>query len=323
MKWNDKPYYSLDYYLKEYFGYKVYKIALDGGFSCPNRDGTIGSGGCIFCSCGGSGDFAAKALDIHEQIEIGKSFFKGKQIGQHFIAYFQAYTNTYDCCERLESLYSSALSHPDVVGLSIATRPDCLSEDILDLIARLQKKKPIWIELGLQSIHQKTADLIRRGYDLDCFEKALANLNKRRIPVVVHTIFGLPGETKEDMLETIRYLSYKEISGIKLQLLHILKETDLADMYLHQPFHVLTLSEYTDLVIQSIELLPPTIVIHRITGDGPKSLLIEPLWSSNKKMVLNHIHHEFKERHTYQGRCFNPTKIKEGETNDNKSFDFI
>lgn len=304
-RWNGRPYHTLDSHLKALFGQKVYKIALDGGFTCPNRDGTLDHRGCIFCSAGGSGDFAAdRRLDITEQLEQGKLLLSHKNTGNKYIAYFQAYTNTYAPVAVLRRLYMQALDHPDVAGLSIATRPDCLGEDVLALLAELNRQKPVWVELGLQTVHEQTAARIRRGYPLSCFETALDGLNKSGIDAIVHTILGLPGETPEDMLETARYLSHKNIQGIKPQLLHVLKGTDLARVYAEEHFHILTLEEYTDILIRCIELLPPEVVVHRITGDGPKSLLMEPQWSGHKKFVLNEIHKEFKTRQTWQGNKF-------------------
>lgn len=301
--WNGKPYYSLDYYLKETFGEKVYKLSLNAGMTCPNRDGTLGYKGCIFCSEGGSGDFAAsRTLSITEQIEAAKERIRHKHSGNQYIAYFQAYTNTYAPVSYLSRIYREAITHPEITALSIATRPDCLENDVLELLEKLNCIKPVWIELGLQTIHPKSASFIRRGYELLCFENAVAELKKRNITVIVHTILGLPTETAADMLETISYLSAVPIDGIKLQLLHILKETDLADYFMKTNFSVFTLEEYVDLLISCIELLPPHIVIHRLTGDGPKDLLIAPMWSKNKRMVLNTIHKEFKSRNTWQGK---------------------
>lgn len=303
--WNGKPYHSLDYMLKERFGEKVYKVTLNGGMSCPNRDGTIGHGGCIFCSEGGSGDFAASAaLSIHEQIDSQIAMLSAKRPIHKYIAYFQAYTNTYAPLSYLERIFTEAIEHEDIVGLSIGTRPDCLPDETLDLLSELNKKKPVTVELGLQTIHERTAAFIRRGYKLSCFEDALEKLQERKLETVVHTILGLPGETTEDILETMRYLNAHHIDGIKLQLLHVLKHTDLADYYRQTGFHILSEDEYVDLVIRCLEMLSPDITIHRLTGDGPSDLLIAPLWSLKKRSVLNHIHHELKVRDTWQGRLF-------------------
>lgn len=305
MKWADKPYHSLDYEMKRRFGEKVYRIALNGGMTCPNRDGTLGSGGCIFCSRGGSGDFAASpSLSITEQIRSQKEMIRQKRPVGKFIAYFQAYTNTYAPVSYLERIFLEALSDEDVAVLSIATRPDCLPDDVLDLLERLNRIKPVWIELGLQTIHEPTAELIRRGYTLSCFERAVKQLRSRGIEVIVHVILGLPHETREQMFETVSYLNTCGIQGIKLQLLHILKGTDLADYYTQSPFSVMTMEEYIDVLIGCIERLSPDIVIHRITGDGPRELLTAPLWSLNKRTVLNSIHAAFRTRASWQGRIF-------------------
>ncbi len=305
MKWADKPYHSLDYEMKRRFGEKVYRLALNGGMTCPNRDGTLGTGGCIFCSRGGSGDFAASAaLSVTEQIRSQKEMIRRKRPVGKFIAYFQAYTNTYAPVSYLERIFLEALADEDVVALSIATRPDCLPDDVLDLLERLNCIKPVWIELGLQTIHEPTAKLIRRGYELACFERAVKQLRSRSIEVIVHVILGLPHETNTQMFETVSYLNTCGIQGIKLQLLHILKGTDLADYYTQSPFSVMTMEEYIDVLIGCIERLSPDIVIHRITGDGPRKLLTAPLWSQNKRTVLNSIHAAFRTRAAWQGRIF-------------------
>ncbi|RDU23348.1 TIGR01212 family radical SAM protein [Anaerosacchariphilus polymeriproducens] len=301
--WNEKRYYSLDYYLKEYYGEKIYKLALNGGMTCPNRDGTLDERGCIFCSHGGSGDFASSpGLSIWEQIEAGKSLLSNKQTGKKYIAYFQAFTNTYAPVEYLRDIFKQAISHPDISILSIGTRPDCLSLEILDLLSELNQIKPVWIELGLQTIHESTAIFIRRGYSLSCFESAVKELQIRNIKIVVHIILGLPNETKSDILKTVSYIGTLGIMGIKLQLLHILSDTDLAQYYKNNPFPVFQLEEYCDLVIECLEYLPQDIVIHRLTGDGPKELLVAPLWSKSKRYVLNTIQKKLKENDTWQGK---------------------
>lgn len=301
-----KCYHSLDFELRKRFGEKIYRISLNGGMSCPNRDPSLGTGGCIFCSRGGSGDFAeSKDCSITEQIETGKSrILKKAKNCSHFIAYFQAYTNTYAPVDYLRSIFMEAIQHPDVVALSIATRPDCLGEDVLNLLEELNQIKPVWIELGLQTIHEETTRLIRRGFDLSCFETAVYQLKKRHLEVIVHVILGLPYESEEMMKDTVKYLARQPINGIKLQLLHILKETDLADSYAKNPFPVFQLESYVNLLIDCVELLPQEITIHRLTGDGPKSLLIAPLWSGDKKRVLNTIQKTFKERDTWQGKFY-------------------
>lgn len=303
--WGEKPYVSLDYFLKTTYGQKRYRITLDGGMTCPNRDGSLDTRGCIFCSAGGSGDFAGnRAHSIKEQIDSGIAQIESKRKCESYIAYFQAFTNTYAPISHLRKVYMEALSHDKISILSIATRPDCLCPEVLDLLEECNKIKPVWIELGLQTIHESSALFIRRGYALSCFEEALSNLRKRNIPVIVHVILGLPGETKDDMLKTIDYLANKDIQGIKLQLLFVLEHTDLGTYYKEHPFPVMTQDEYCDFVITCIEHLPENVVIHRITGDGPKKDLITPLWTSNKRSVLNQIHRRFKERNTYQGRLY-------------------
>ncbi|MEE0468403.1 MAG: TIGR01212 family radical SAM protein [Blautia sp.] len=310
--WNGKPYHSFDYMLKERFGEKIYKVALDAGMTCPNRDGTLGSRGCIFCSAGGSGDFAGSRQDsITQQIEKQAASIRQKRGVAKFIAYFQAYTNTYAPVDYLRKIYTEAISHPDIVAISIGTRPDCLDADILQLLDELNQKKPVWVELGLQTIHEATAQYIRRGYPLSCFEQAVSELRKRNLDVIVHTILGLPGESKNDILSTIEYLNHQDIQGIKLQLLHVLKGTDLAEDYLAGKFQVYTMEEYLELVIDCLEHLNPEIVIHRLTGDGPKDLLIAPLWSSAKRTVLNTLHRECKLRHAFQGKQYKPMENKE------------
>lgn len=301
-QWGDKPYYSLDYYLKQTFGTKVYKIALDGGMTCPNRDGSIDTRGCIFCSNGGSGEFAAtRHGSIYEQIERGIDIIKkhGKHTGDKFIAYFQSYSNTYAPVEYLEKLYMETLAHPDIVAMSIGTRPDCFSKEIYCLIEKCNKIKPVWIELGLQTIHEETAKFIRRGYTLDVFNNTVKELRSRGIDVITHIILGLPKESENDIIKTIHYLNKMDIQGIKLQLLHILKNTGLALMT--NQIYTYSEQEYIQLLMHCISELSPDIVVHRITGDGPKNLLIAPKWSRNKRHVLNAISHEFKKSGIYQG----------------------
>lgn len=311
-RWNEKPYHSLDYMLRERFGEKVYKVTLNGGMTCPNRDGKIGTRGCIFCSEGGSGDFAANvALSITEQIESQIEVLSKKRPIQKYIAYFQAYTNTYASTEYLRKIFTEAIEHPSIVAISIGTRPDCLGEEVLELLEELNQKKPVWIELGLQTIHERTAQYIRRGYRLECFERAVEELRKRKIEVIIHTILGLPGEKEEEMLATIRYLNTKDIQGIKLQLLHVLKGTDLAADYEQGKFEVLEREEYLLLLQKCLELLDPSIVIHRITGDGPADLLIAPLWASRKREVLNLFHRQMKEQESFQGKEFQNMDISE------------
>ena len=283
-------YYSLNNYLRNTFGDKVYKLSLNGGFTCPNRDGTIDTRGCIFCSEGGSGDFAESSLlSITEQIEQGKKRVKNKIKSGKYIAYFQAFTNTYAPVEILRKKFFEAIRHKDIVALSIATRPDCLDDDILSLLDELNKIKPVFVELGLQTIHEKSAEYIRRGYPLSVYDKAVKKLKAIGINIVVHVILGLPNESKTDMLETVCYVCKSGIDGIKLQLLHILKNTDLANEYYRGNVKTLELDEYIDIVKACVEIIPSDIVIHRLTGDGAKKDLIAPLWSADKKNVLNKI----------------------------------
>ena len=367
-KWLDKPYYSLDAYMKYTYGQKVYKIAVDAGLTCPNRDGTLGERGCIFCSAGGSGDFAVpiagggrqdgqkavgastevyhkeyerrgscgdverKTLDVRRQIERGMAKFH-KKVGEKFVIYFQAYTNTYGDPAYLERIWREALEEESVVGISIATRPDCLgipgvsisekhaepiagdrrqetesSETVIGILARLQKEyatcgKFIWIELGLQTMHEKTAEYIRRGYPLSTYETAIRALTDMDIPYITHVILGLPGENEADMLATVRYVCGQQAKpfGIKLQLLHVLRGTDLYEDYAAGNFEVLSEDEYIELIIRCLEIIPDDIVIHRVTGDGPKNILTAPLWSGNKRHVLNTLHQKMKIEKREQG----------------------
>ncbi|WP_297031095.1 TIGR01212 family radical SAM protein [uncultured Eubacterium sp.] len=288
-------YTTLNSYLKEKFGCKVYKISLDCGFTCPNRDGTLGYDGCIFCSEGGSGDFAeSRALGVTEQIESGKEKVKNKIKSEKYIAYFQAFTNTYADVNTLEKMFSEAINHPDIVALSVATRPDCLEQEKVELLSRLNKIKPIFVELGLQTVNEKTAKYIRRGYTLDVYDDAVERLHKQGINVVTHIIIGLPNETKEDMLSSVKYVC-KVTDGIKLQLLHILKGTDLAKDYFEHKFDILSLEEYTDIIAECVKIIPENVVIHRLTGDGAKKDLIAPFWSADKKKVLNTINKRLSE----------------------------
>lgn len=334
--WLGKPYYSLDAYFKHTYGQKIYKIAVDAGLTCPNRDGSIDSRGCVFCSAGGSGDFAvsindtpyhrqydrrispkndngsqAKVISVKHQIERGMAGFN-KRTGEKFVIYFQAYTNTYGDLEYLRKIWTAALDEENVVGISIATRPDCLGlnticEGIIPCLVELKKKyepqgKFIWIELGLQTIHEETARYIRRGYALKVYDEAAKALLDIELPFITHIIFGLPSEDREMMLETVRYVCRSGASGVKLQLLHVLKGTDLAKDYEAGVFSVMEMEEYISLVISAISIIPPDIVIHRVTGDGPKSILIAPEWSANKRNVLNTLHKRFRESGVVQGQ---------------------
>lgn len=305
MHWGEKRYYALDYFIKQTFQEKLYKLSLNAGCTCPNRDGTCGNRGCIFCSRGGSGDFAADvSLSISEQLKVEKERRKSKYSGHSYIAYFQAYTNTYGNADILEKKYLEAIHDPEVRILSIATRPDCLSPEILVVLERLNQIKPIWIELGLQTIHESTAAFIRRGYALPVFEEAVKKLRSIGLSVIVHIILYLPGESQKDMLETIQYLNRQDIQGIKLQLLHVLKNTDLYDYYLEHPFFLPSMEEYLNFLGTCLCELRPDIVIHRLTGDGPKSLLAVPLWTGNKRLVLNQMGKVFREKNIWQGKNY-------------------
>ncbi|MBR3468453.1 MAG: TIGR01212 family radical SAM protein [Lachnospiraceae bacterium] len=283
---------TVNEYLKEKYGKKLYKVSINAGFTCPNRDGTLGERGCIFCSAGGSGEFAGQpSRSITQQIEEGKKRVAAKlPKGEYgLIAYFQAFTNTYAPVPVLQERYLEALRHPEVEILSIATRPDCLGDDVLELLSECNRIKPVWVELGLQTIHEHTAQYIRRGYPLAVYDDAMSRLKERGIETIVHVILGLPGETKEDMLESVQYVGKSGASGIKLQLLHVLRNTDLAKEYAAGRFECLTMEEYGQLLKEALDLLPPNIVIHRMTGDGDKKILIAPEWSKDKKRVLNYL----------------------------------
>lgn len=298
-------YRSLNLYLKKLFGEKVYKVTLNGGMTCPNRDGHIGTGGCIFCSAMGSGDFAGNAsLSITEQLREGKDAIRKKRPVRRFIAYFQAFTNTYAPVDHLEKIFTEAINDPDVCALSIATRPDCLPPAVLELLGRLNRIKPVWVELGLQTVNSETARFIRRGYPTDVFDHAVHRLRMLGITVIVHVILFLPYETKEMMFHTIDHLNKLDIQGIKLQLLHILKGTDLAAVYEKTHFHVPDMEEYIELLGSCIAKLRPDIIVHRLTGDGPKELLIAPLWTSAKRTVLNRFHQYLKQQDIWQGKDY-------------------
>lgn len=321
--WHGKPYFSLDAWCKNTYGEKLYKTAIDLGLTCPNRDGTTGSGGCIFCSAGGSGDFAVSVRQANspspegvqteearfqEACQKSRALFSCKKTGERFIVYFQAYTNTYGPLPYLEKMYRLALKQPDTAGISIATRPDCLPASVMELLINLKKEYPsrfLWVELGLQTIHEETAVLLRRGYSLSCFEEALQKLKTAGIPVITHLILGLPRESKSDMLASIDYLNTHPVWGIKLQLLHILKGTDLALLWQKDPVafgSFATPDQYLDVLIACLERLRPDMVVHRVTGDAPKELLLSPLWSADKRRMLNTLHHQMKVQNTWQGR---------------------
>lgn len=303
--WNDKRYHNLNYFLREKFGDKVFKIALDAGFSCPNRDGTISQGGCLFCSARGSGDFAgSRMFSITKQFEDIKIMMSKKWKSKKYIAYFQAYTNTYASIEVLREKYEEAVSQAGTVALAIATRPDCLSHEVLDLIEEYSRRVYTWVELGLQTQSDESAKIINRGYKLLMFEESLRELNKRNIDVVVHTIFGLPGENKEDMLKTIDYVAHKDIKGIKMHLLHLMEDTPMVELYKQKKLEFLSQDEYIDIICTAITMLPPDMVIHRLTGDAPRELLIGPMWSLKKWEVLNGIDNRLAQLDLYQGSEF-------------------
>ena len=295
-------YYSYSRFIKEYFGEKLYKICIDGGFTCPNRDGTLATGGCIFCSEGGSGEFTENAsLSVSEQIHLGKSQTSRKYQGEHYIAYFQAFTNTYAPADRLRALYEEAITAPEIVALSIGTRPDCITPEIIDLLEELNKRKPVFIEMGLQTAHDSTASFLNRAYPTETFTKTCHALAEAGIRVTAHIILGLPGETLDMELDTIRYLNTLPVSGIKISMLYVLKNTLLASYYEQHPFHILTMEEYINHLIICLSQLRKDIVIERMTGDGPKDLLIVPKWIGHKRLVLNTIHKEMKQRNFTQG----------------------
>lgn len=295
-------YYSLNEYLKKTFGEKVYKLALDIGCTCPNRDGVLDTRGCIFCH-NGSSHFAQMGDDINTQIENAKSRVKNKSKTKKYIAYFQSFTNTYGDINYLEKIFSKAINRDDIVALSIGTRPDCLPDNILDMLENLNKIKPVWVELGLQCTKTETVEYIRRGYDNSVYEDAVKELKKRGITVITHIIIGLPNESKEDILKTVDFAVKCDTDGLKLQLLHILEDTDLCKDYKQGLVKPLTLDEYMDILFDCIERIPENIVIHRITGDAPKKYLVEPKWSGDKKMVLNTINKEMEKRNIIQGKC--------------------
>lgn len=325
-------YYSLNEYLKETYGTKLYKLALDGGMSCPNRDGRIDSRGCIFCSAGGSGEFSGNSLsadspqdsssyitqisvctsplrrtsiaDTDTQLAAAKQLIADKYDGSQYIAYFQSYTNTYADTDYLRRIFYPVIKRDDIRILSIATRPDCLPDETIKLLDELNRIKPVWIELGLQTIHETSAEYIRRGYSLPVFEEAVKKLSAIGIKPIVHMIIGLPGETESMIMDTAGYISHCGASGIKLQLLHVLRGTDLADDYANGVFKSLSLETYIKYLGEIIQLLPENMVIHRLTGDGPKNLLIAPEWSADKKNVLNRVNSYFRDNNIYQGRNY-------------------
>lgn len=304
-EWNGKRYHSLNYFLRDKFGEKVFKVSLDGGFSCPNRDGKISKGGCLFCSERGSGDFAGdREFSISKQFADVKNMMSNKWKSGKYIAYFQAYTNTYAPVEILRKKYEEALSQEGVVAMAIATRPDCLENDVLDLLDEINKKVYLWIELGLQTSNDESAKRINRGYSLNVFEDAMKKLKERNIDVVVHDILGLPGETKEDMLKTINYIAHSGAKGIKFHLLHLMKQTPLVKIYEKGNLEFLSQEDYIELITKGISMLPEDMVVHRLTGDAPRELLIGPMWSLKKWEVLNSIDKTLEENDLWQGKNF-------------------
>lgn len=302
MVWGEKSFNNIDYYLKEKFGEKIFKVSLDGGFTCPNRDGTLSYKGCIFCSESGSGEFAGDRKNtitnqINEQIK-----FLGRGEDKKYIAYFQNFTGTYGNIVYLRSVYEEAIKHPNIVGLAIATRADCLSEEVLELLSEFNEKTHLWIEIGLQTINDKTAEIINRGYKTEIFTEKMKELNKRNIKVVTHVIIGLPNENKNDVFSTIDYINEQKTWGIKLHLLYILKNTGLFEYYKSNPFEIMKKEEYISLVTEIISRLDKKIVIHRLTGDAPWKDLYEPKWSTDKRGILNGINKLLKEKKIYQGK---------------------
>ena len=296
-----KRYYSLNEYYKSKYGKKVYKLSLNGGMTCPNRDGTLDTRGCIFCGNGGSGEFAESfRLSVSEQIERAKSRVRAKTHDNAYIAYFQPFSNTYASVEYLRKLYYEAIAPDEIVGLSVATRPDCLPDDVLSLLCEINKIKPLTVELGLQTIHEHTAEYIRRGYKLSVYDEAVEKLHSIGADVVTHLIIGLPGESRDMMFDSAEYVG-RVTDGVKLQLLHVIEGTDLAVEFANGVFEVLSLEEYTDILAGCIERIKHDVVIHRLTGDGDKRSLIAPLWSADKKRVLNYINKYFDENNVIQG----------------------
>ncbi|WP_195988439.1 TIGR01212 family radical SAM protein [Clostridium sp. D53t1_180928_C8] len=304
-EWNGKRYHSLNYFLRNKFGEKIYKISLDGGFTCPNRDGKVAKGGCTFCSARGSGDFAgSRILSITEQFEDRKEMMEKKWKDGKYIAYFQAYTNTYAPVEELRRKYEEALAQKNVIALSIGTRPDCLDDDVLDYLEELNKKTYLWVELGLQTINDKTAHNFNRGYDFETFDSSLKKLQERGIEVVVHTIFGLPGETKEDMLKTVDYVAHSGAQGVKFHLLHLMQGTKMVEQYESGELQLLSREDYIDLICKSVAMIPEDMVVHRLTGDAPRQSLVGPMWSLKKWEVLNDIDKALVDNNIWQGKDF-------------------
>jgi len=306
--WDGKRYHTLNYYLRNKFGGKVFKISLDAGFTCPNRDGRVSTGGCVFCSTRGSGDFTGTAKNLVEQFHEVKRMMNKKWKEGRYIAYFQAYTNTYADTGTLRERYYSILNMEDVVGIAIATRPDCLPLDVLELLEEINARTYLWVELGLQTMHERTAKLINRGYGLDAYITSVRELKKRNIEVVTHEILGLPGENKQEMLQTVDFIANTGTQGIKLHLLHLLKDTKLVEMHQRGELPLMSMEDYVETVVDCIERIPGSMVIHRMTGDGPRDTLIGPKWSLKKFEVINAIEHLLMDRDTWQGKKFIPNK---------------
>lgn len=303
--WDNKRYHTLNHYYREIFGEKVFKVSLDAGFTCPNRDGAVATGGCIFCSNRGSGDFAGdRRLELKQQFKEVKDRMHQKWPKAKYIAYFQAFSNTYAPADELKELYDAVLEEEGVVGISIATRPDCLPDDVLDVLEELNKKTKLWVELGLQTIHEHSQVLINRAHSYEVFLDGVKKLRERNIDVITHIIVNLPNETKEEMMATAKAVAHMPIQGVKIHMLHLLKKTPMMKLYQAGQLTFMNREQYTDLVVDMIEILPPEMVVHRLTGDGPPDLLVEPLWTLKKWEVLNGIDKALKERNTWQGKYY-------------------
>jgi radical SAM protein (TIGR01212 family) len=307
LMWGDKRYHSWNYHLRGNFHEKIFKVPLDGGFSCPNRDGKVATGGCTFCSARGSGDFAGdRRMDLERQFHDVKNRMHEKWPNANYLGYFQAYTNTYAPVEELREMYETVLKQEGVVGLSIATRPDCLPDDVVEYLAELNERTYLWVELGLQTKHEHTAQLINRAHDYQCYLDAVEKLRKHNIRICSHIIYGLPGETYEEMMETADAVAHLDVQGIKIHLLHLLRKTPMVKQYEAGLLDFLSQEEYTKLVVDTLEILPPEMIVHRVTGDGPADLLIGPMWSRKKWVVLNGIDAELKRRNSWQGKYYVP-----------------
>lgn len=303
MLWGDKRFHTWNWEMRQTFGTKIFKVMLDAGFTCPNLDGTVAKGGCTFCSARGSGDFAGdRRLDLVTQFNQVRDRQHRKWPKAKYIGYFQAYTNTYAPVAVLREYYETILKQPGVVGLSIATRPDCLPDDVVEYLAELNERTYLWIELGLQTVHEETSKIINRAHDTACFIDAVERLRKHGIRTCAHIIYGLPGEDRDMMLETGRTVAELEVEGIKIHLLHVMKKTPMAHQWKQGLVRFLEQDEYIDLVVDTLEMLPPEMVVHRVTGDAPRDLLIGPMWSANKWEVLNGIDRRLEQRNTWQGK---------------------